>query len=237
MLPALLAGALATVHAQTPAEAKPKPPVAYIRFWNMLPKTPANNLMLLAGEKDALSSIPPSNIFADYIAAPAGSYTLVVRRLSEETGAIQRLPVALPDKAFITLLAIEKNGQPTVEAYNDTPDPKVVESSARITLRQFFPGAHVKVSVVGGPTSQTLDYGQTATLENVPPNGQTSIVLQAALPTTPPSTRNWTLTADFSVARHATLLLVADSYGRFRPRLAYDGQLGSAPTTLPVAGP
>lgn len=189
----------------------------------MLPDTPTNNLLLLAGDKQELSIVPPGNLYASYLAAPAGSYALVVRRLGETSGALQRFPVALPDQTYITLLAIEKNGQPTVEMSNDTPDPKMVEGYARIVLRQLFPGAQIKVSVVGGPTSPMLGYGETAALENVPPNGQTSINLQAQLPTTPPSARNWTLTGDFSVARHATLLLVADPYGRFRPRLAYDG--------------
>lgn len=226
----------AAARAQDPEE-KPDAPHAYVRFWNMLPDTPANNLMLLAGEKKGLSIVPPGNVLAGYQATPPGSYTLMVKRLDEKSGALRHLPVVLADQTFITLLATEKNGQPTVELFDDTPDPKVVEAFARITLRQFFPGARVKVSVVGGPSSQTLDYGQTGVLENVPPNGQTSLLLQAVLPTTPPSSRTWHLTGNFAAGRHSTLLLVADSYGRFRPRLAYDALVGPPPDATPAPAP
>ena len=58
------------------------------------------------------------------------------------------------------------------------------------------------------------------------PHGQIGILPQAVWPTTPPGGRTWHLTADFSVVHRATLLLVADAYGRFRPRLAYDAPVG-----------
>ncbi len=233
---AILTGFLDGAYAQTPSP-PPKTPHAYVRFWNMLPDTPANNLTLLAGEKNALAIMPPGNFFAEYMPVPVGNYNLMVRRMSEASGALQTFPATMADRTYITLLATEKNGQPTVQMFNDTPDPKVVEAYARFTMRQFVPGARVKVSVVGGPSSPVINYGETAVLENVPPNKQTNINLQAAMPTTPPTTRNWTLTGDFSAARHATLLLVADSYGRFRPLLAYDGQLGATPDPTPAASP
>ena len=206
-----------------------KPRKAHIRFWNMLPDKPANSLFLLAGDKDSIAGAAPNNVFTSYLPAPSGSYTLVVKRAGQGGVVIQRLPVVLPDEGYITLVASEKNGQPTVEMFNDMPDPKVTELGARLVLRQFFPGAHVKVSVTAGPSSPSVSYGETATLENLPATGSVNILLQAALPTTPPTTKEWPLTADFSTAHHATLLLVADSYGRLRPQLSYDGPPHPAP--------
>ena len=231
--PALLTLALAAVpcaalRAQSPTDpasptATPKPAHSYVRFWNMLPRNQANILTLFTGETAPVANLPPANVFSSYLVVPVGSYTMIVRKFGEAGEIIQRFPVSMPAGSFITMIATEKDGKPTVEMFNDTPDPKVVETSGQIVLRQFVPGAHVTASIPGGPaTTKALDYGETAVLKNVPISGPVQINLQAGLPTTPPTTRSWSLSGNFSTAHHATLLLVADSYGRFRPTLTMD---------------
>ena len=215
----------------------PTPPrKGFIRFWNMLPSKPTNNLVLLAGDKNPITGSGPTNIYADYMPAPTGSYTLVVKRAGTEPAEIlQKLPVVLPEGGFITVLVSEKGGHPVVEMFNDTPDPKAPDPTPRVVLRQFFAGAQVKINVNGGPSSLPVEDGGTATVEVPLSSGPVSINVQATLPTTPPSTKTVTVAADFSVARRATLLIIMDSYGRVRPQLCYDGHVNSL--SPPVATP
>ena len=167
----------------TPSQAPAaKPRKAHIRFWNLLPAGPTNDLQLFAGNGESISGAAPNDVYTGYLPAPDGSYVLTVKRVGGKSAVIWRQPVVLPVNGFITLIASEKNGQPTAEMFNDTPDPNVVESTARIVVRQFCPGAHVKVSVAGGPSTQTLEYGDTSTLENIPlaDHGQHQLASRAA---------------------------------------------------------
>ena len=105
----------------------------------MLPEKITNNLLVLANDKP-LFGAAPFDLYNDYVPSPVGSYSLVVKRSSDEGVVLQKIPVALQDNEYITLLATEKNGQATVESINDTPDPKVVDLTARLIVRSFFSG-------------------------------------------------------------------------------------------------
>ena len=217
-----VSGACDYAHGQSAPAASP-PPRAFVRIWDFLPDKAQNNLMVLAGDKTPLIIVAPNNFATNYYPAPTGSYSLTVRRLSDTSGgAIQRVPVALAPNAFITLLVSDKNAQSPVTVVNDTPDPRADPALAKITLRQMFPGAQVTVKAAGGTASQPLNAGDTAVLDNIPAKAQVTIHLHAVLPTTPPTTRDWDTTGDFSVDHQATLLIVPDTYGRLRPILAMD---------------
>lgn len=225
-------GAAPWCRAQQPTSTS-QPPKAFVRFWNMLPNKPTNNLVLSAGDNQAITAAVPNNISAEYLPTPIGSYSMVVKRTDSQGTLLQKVPVVLPEKGFISVLVIERNGQPAVEVINDTVVSGAESLGPQLVLRQFFPGAKISVSVNGGAPSQVVGYEEAATLVNVPASKTVNIVIQAVLPTTPPSTRTWPLTGDFSTARRATLLVVADTYGRLRPQLCYDGQLNAASASKP----
>ena len=204
----------------------PTPPArkAYLRFWNMLPVKPTNNLLVLINDKDPLTGAAPSNIYTQYVPAPVGSYTLVIKRTGDKGEVLQRLPAALPDNGFVTLLVTEKNGQTAAELFNDTPDPNKPETTARVTLRQFVPGGRATISTAGLPASQPASSGETAVLEGITAGASVNVGVQVAMPTTPPTSKNWVLPVDFTKVHRATILLIADSYGRPRPQISYDAQ-------------
>lgn len=208
--------------AQSPSPAG-KEKKSYIRFWNMLPDKMSNNLLVLANDKP-LFGAAPLDLYNDYVPSPVGSYNIVVKHTGDDGAIVQKVPAAMLENTFVTLLATEKNGQPTVELLNDTPDPKVADLSARVIVRSFFPGGRVAVGVAGGPL-QTIANGTIVTLDNLPMTASASIVVQVSQAAVPPASKTWNVPADFSVTHHATLLLTPDHYDRLVPRLIYNGRL------------
>lgn len=227
-----LGGSAGFLRAQQPAPGKE--PKAYIRFWNMLPINPANSLLVFAGDKP-LFGASPFDLYTDYNSSPVGSYNLVVKRTAENSPILQKLPVVLQDKAFVTLVASEKNGQATIEILNDTPDPKVTELAAQLVVRSYYTGGTVSVGVTGGQPAQPVASGGTVTLDNLPMTAGVNLIVQVSGATPPPAARTWNLSADFSVTHHATLLLVPDHYGRMLPKLFYNGRLAH-PEVAPQGG-
>ncbi len=118
------------------------------------------------------------------------------------------------------MLVINKDGQPSVELINDTIDPKA-PVSGRLIIRQLFPNARVSVTVGSAAPGTPMNYGEMATLDNLP-LGATPLTMQATIPGL--GVKSWNLPLDLSQYHHNTLLIYPDPYGRFRPRLAVDGQ-------------
>lgn len=211
---------LAQVPAPTPTpSATVKPKMAYIRFWNMLPSQPPTVLELLSADKP-LATAPVCNFYAGYASVTPGAFTLTIRRAGDQNGAIKRLPVNLQPDMFVTLLVTSKDGQPTVDYIDDTIDPKAL-GAKRLVLRQLFPNAKVTATIGSAPASAALSYGETLALDNLTAT-QTSLTVQATIPGQ--SAKSWSMPLDLSKYSHNTLLIFPDPYGRFRPRLAPDGQ-------------
>ncbi len=213
------------VPAQQPAPT-PSKPKAYIRLWNMLPADPANNLLVSVGD-NAMFGVGPLDLYTDYFSSPLGSYSLTIKRSGDKADPGQKIPVALQDGTYITLLATQKGTQTNIEVINDTPDPKVKDLAASLIVRSFLTGARVTVGVAGGQVRQPVPDNATVTLDNLPMTAEVNISVQAMLPTTPPSPSNSELPADFSVTHHATLLLVSDRYGRLKSKLFYSGRVAN----------
>ncbi len=227
--------AVTTVQAQQPSPASSTQPVTgYVRFWNMLAGKAAPTLQLLSAEDKLLTTAPPNNSGSNYVGIPPGSYTFIVRKPGDAVNPLKKLPVILRGNTYITFLAQEKNGQPTVDLIDDTLDPKKADGPSRLVVRQFIPSARVIVSTREGVASQEVGFGETATLENLP-NRVLFLTMKAV--GLGPELKMWNTEADFTAARHATLLIINDSYGRFRPRLSYDGQAGSIPDPTPTPSP
>ena len=207
--------------AQTPKE---KP--AYIRFWNMLPLVPTNNLLLVAGEETLFGSAP-LDLYSDYCAVPVSSSNLIIKRLGEKQEPLQKVPLTLHDGSFITLLATDKGGQVNIQVVDDTPNPNATDVVASMVVRSFCSGSRVTVAVKGGQAPQTIPDNSVVVLDNLPMTAGLTVTVQATMPTMPSSTKSWDLLADFSVTHHATLLLVPDRDGRVKPRLVYNGYVAN----------
>lgn len=203
----------------TPTPATNKPKLAYLRLWNMLPSTPPTTLELLSADKPLVTGAV-CNFYAGYASVAPGAFTLTVRRAGDQNGAIKRLPVNLLADMFVTVLVSSKDGQPNVELINDTVDPKAAVTK-RLVLRQLFPNAKVTTVVGNAAPSAPLTFGETAVLDNLP-EASSSLTVQAAIPGQ--SVKSWSMPLELPPNARATLLIFPDSYGRFRPRLAMDGQ-------------
>ena len=69
--------------------------------------------------------------------------------------------------------------------------------------------------------SRTLVTGETEALEGFPLQ---LVALSMRATTGDGKTQTWTSEVDFRRARRASLLIVPDPYGRFRPRVSIDGK-------------
>ena len=202
----------------------PKPALGYIRLWNMLPGKTAPSIQLLSGEDKVLTTASAYNYNAGYASVPPGTYTFVVRRAGDTANPLKKIPVLLRGDTSITFLVSEKNGQPAVDLLDDTLDPKKLDIPSQLMVRQFMPGARVTVATREGAACKEIGYGESARIDNLP-NRSAFLTMKAT--GLGPEPKTWTTEADLATARRATLLVVPDPYGRFRPRLAYDGQNGA----------
>ncbi len=185
----------------------------------MLPGKANDILELLAGENKPLTTAVPGNFYAGYTPVVTGAFTFTVSRPSDSAHPLKRLPISLPPDAYVTILATAKDGQPAVEAINDTLDPKTA-GIGRLIVRQYVVGARVTAAVGTTSTLSALGYGDTAILDNLP-SAQTTVDVQVTLPNLP--TKPFSIPVDFSATPHATLLIAPDPNGRVRPRLTEDG--------------
>ena len=205
--------------------AKPTPtpkPQAYVRFWNMLIGPKPQDLQLTTSEDRVLTAGSSANASAGYFALDPGTYTFTVRRPNDPAGIIKRMAVALRADLYITLLAAYgADGRPDVQIINDTVDPKTDDGLGKLVVRQFFPDANVTVAVNAQPSGTPLSFGEFTTLSGLPLRGSMVNLRATGLGPVP---KMWNVDADFaSGGHHATMLVFPDPYGRFRPRLVYDG--------------
>ena len=190
---------------------------------------------VLTNDDKPLTTIQPYNYTASYYPLPPGAYNFIIRRPGDVTNPLKRQPVLLRPDTYVTFMVSEKSGKPAVDLLDDTIDPKLVHGLSRLTIRQFMPGARVVVAAAGGAATPELGYGEVATLDNLP-NVDTVLNMRATTGTGP-QPKQWNADADFTNARHATVLVVPDPYGRFRPRVSYDGQIASRPDPTPTPTP
>jgi hypothetical protein len=194
----------------------PTPKVGYVRLWNMLPA--ASGVFevrkggALPSEGNMLSGT--SYDYASYVQFPVGKYQLGVFKKGQDA-MLKFFAVDVTPDSFFTILISPKS----IDMFNDTVDPK--ESSGTLTVRNFFPGTVVSAAAESRPIVNSLAYGQSTQATGFPLQ-RIEITLRTTLPTSKPSES--TAEADFHASKHATLLIIPDSYGRFRPRVTIDGR-------------
>ncbi|HSH37483.1 MAG TPA: hypothetical protein VK993_01750 [Chthoniobacterales bacterium] len=122
-----------------------------------------------------------------------------------------------PDR-FLTVLVHGDPRRPKVELVDDT----TIAADAPGVLRvwNFFPGATVNVSA-SQQSSGSVPYNGYAVISGLP-RSTISAKLEGKLPNNTPVQAEVELGFGAS-AQRATLLILPDSYGRFRPRVAIDG--------------
>jgi hypothetical protein len=106
-----------------------------------------------------------------------------------------------------------------VEVINDTNDPKV--KSATLRVRNCFTGLTVDVFHGMQPIASALPYGQSYSVNGLPLE-RLELILRTKLPNG--VVAEFGAEADFKKAKRATLLIIPDTYNRFRPRVALDGR-------------
>ncbi len=193
----------------------------FLRFWNMLPA--ANGTFELrkpggsSSEGTLLKGI--SFQYSSYAEFPPGTYQLSVFKTGTTT-PLKTFNLNLQANAFFTIIVGPKAGAIDVEVTNDTNDPKA--ESGTLAIRNYFPGITVNAATDSQSLVDGLNYGQTVVRTGLP-LARTPITLHSKLPDGKPVESG--AEADFKAgAKRATLLIIPDPYGRFRPRVTIDGK-------------
>src|ERR1700730_6864911 len=197
----------------------PLPKVGYVRFWNMLP--PPNGAFEV-GKLGSPAPDPPlltaaAYRYSSYTELPAGRYQLAVLSRNNPQSAIKTFDVDLKPNTYFTILVSPQN-RINAEMTEDTLDPKA--SSGTLIIRNFFPGTNISVSTGAKPIVSNLVYGQSITVSL--PFDRTTLVVHTKLPDGKEAQAGADL--DFKASSRATLLVIPDSYGRFRARVTFDGK-------------
>ncbi|MEO5720643.1 MAG: hypothetical protein ABIR71_04125 [Chthoniobacterales bacterium] len=205
-----------TLHGQTPA-----PKVGYLRFWNMLPPQNGDFELCKAGAPESEGNLLSGTAYrySSYAEFPSTRYRLVVFKKGDRTTPLKTFDVDLRPNTFFTVLVSPQGGAINVELLNDTLDPKA--ESGTLTVRNYFPGLTVAVLSETRKVVDALPYGNTNSVNGFPLS-RVPLTLQTRLPNGTPAESG--TEADFRASKRATLLIIPDSYGRFRPRVAIDGK-------------
>ena len=193
----------------------PTPKVGYIRFWDMLPAANGTFDLRKAGataQEIALVGTPFQ--YTSYTAFPLGKYHLLVVKRGDSVTS-KAFDVDIKPETFFTILV----GPQGAEMTEDTNDPKV--GSATLIIRNFFPRVNVSASQGSKAIVDSLLYGQSFRASGFPLE-RMEVSLQTTLSTGKPAGSG--AEVDFKAGSRATILIIPDSYGRFRPRVTIDGK-------------
>lgn len=211
---------LATGLAAGQPNPSPAPKVGFIRFWDMLPAANGSFEIrkLNASQSEPALLNATAYQYSRYTDVPAGRYQLAVFSKSHPQAAIRTFDVDLKPDIYLTLIVTPQNGSINVEVTDDTQDPRA--SAATLMLRNYFPGTTVSVSAGTKTIINNLVYGQSVKADF--PLERVSLTLHTRLPDGKPAQAGAEM--DFRSSNRATLLIIPDSYGRFRARVTSDGK-------------
>ncbi|MGH7938976.1 MAG: hypothetical protein ACREFG_10750 [Chthoniobacterales bacterium] len=161
----------------------------------------------------------PSGRYNNYLEFRPGAYHLAVSKSGEPEKPLKLINLNLLANGYLTVLACPTPQGPNVEVINDTSDPKAI--SGTLTVRNYFLGVTADVFNGASKIVSALAYGQSAIVPNLPLE-RLSLTIHTLLPKNVRAESG--AEADFKLAKRATLLIIPDAYGRFRPRVALDGR-------------
>ena len=161
----------------------------------------------------------PSGRYNNYLDFRPGAYHLAVSKSGEPEKPLKVANLNLLANSYFTVLAYSTPQGPNVEVINDTNDPKA--TSGTLTVRNYFSGVTADVFNGASKIVSALTYGQSVIVPNLPLE-RLSLTIHTLLPENVRAESG--AEADFKLAKRATLLIIPDAYGRFRPRVALDGR-------------
>jgi hypothetical protein len=194
------------------------PKVGYLRFWNMLPPSRGQFDLVKIGatpEQSALLSRAASYRYSSYTELPVGRYQFAVFKTGDRRTSLRTFAVDVQPDTFFTV-SVSPRG---VEFMNDTNNPKA--TTGTLIIRNFFPGLVVSVESPTRNIVTALAYGQSVSAAGQP-LARLPITLRAPLPNG--TAVQSSVEADLRASKRATVLIIPDSYGRFRPRVMVDGK-------------
>jgi hypothetical protein len=197
-------------------QSTPAPKVGYIRFWNMLP--PQNGSFEVRkisgpGTEETVASATAYR-YSSYRELNNGRYRLGVFKTATNA-PLKIFDVDLKPETYFTILVSPQS----IDMFDETNDPKA--TSGTLTIRNYFSGLTVTASADNEPIGGTLAYGQSFTAAGFPLK-RLRLTLRTHLPNGTPAESE--AEADFIASKRATVLIIPDSYGRFRPRATIDGK-------------
>jgi hypothetical protein len=216
----LALGLLLTEDGARAQAATPAPKTGYIRFWDMLP--PANGsfeIRKVGGGADAGMMNGSGYKYGNYMEFPPGGYHLGLYKKGDTTAPLKIFDINLRPDTYFTILLSPQNGVMTAELLDDTIDPKT--TAGTLTIRNYFTGTTVSVSSDTQKIIDALPYGQSYSATGFPLQ-RLQLTLKTKLPNG--SIAESGAEADLHASPHSTLLIIPDSYGRFRPRTTIDGK-------------
>jgi hypothetical protein len=196
----------------------PLPKVGYIRLWDMLP--PANGsfqLCKIGGHGDVLCSASAYR-YSSYLGLPVGQYQLSILKSGNEA-PLKTLSLDLKADTYFTIILSPTGASYRVEFLDDTFDPQ--KSDGAITIRNYFPGTSISVMSGSQTLASNLAYGNSQAVTGLTVK-KLPITIQTKLPDGKPAQAAADL--DFSIGKHITVLVIPDSYGRFRVRATPDAR-------------
>jgi hypothetical protein len=224
---------------QTPAPtraaaATPAPAPASLRLWkNDFASRAALRVQIIPVRTIASSlEFHPAKqgaSFTDYVESPSGALKVKITDEGNPGAKPLTQPLQLDPGAFVTLVLRELNGAPDLQIINDGP-VGLDEADAELTVRNFVPGLS-QIEVHSGDVFSARVRANDGCLyfrglERKVLQLDTSAIGQDG------KESKWTTEVNFGKVRKATLLILVDSYGRIRPRVAIDGE---PPLTAPPA--
>ena len=160
----------------------------------------------------------PSYRYNSYLEYPVGAYRLSVNKAGQPDKPLKQMDLNLAADFFFTVLVAPTPQGPSVQLINDTASLKA--DKAVLTVRNFFPDITVDVFAGAKKIVSALPYGQSVAVGDLPFD-QVSLTIRTILPDKTPAESG--AEADFKLSKRATLLVIPDEYGRFRPRVTLDG--------------
>jgi len=159
--------------------------------------------------------------FTEYASCPSGSAMVRVSDRRDASAPPFTFPLQLEPGAFVTLILRESKGVPDLQVVNDSA-VGLEEGSAELTVRNFAPTLE-RIHVQSGDEFSVHFRAKDGCLSL---RGLDRKLFQLDTTATAEDGKQskWTTEVNFSKVRKATLLILADSYGRIRPRVVIDGQ-------------
>lgn len=144
---------------------------------------------------------------------------MAIYKKGDRRTPLKIVTVDLRPETFFTILVSPQGGVINVEVIDDTNDPKA--SFGTLTIRNYFTGLTVAVSSDTQKIIDALAFGRSYVASGFPLS-KLALTLRTSLPNGTPAESG--AEADFVASKRATLLIIPDSYGRFRPRVTIDGK-------------